>query len=112
MHAGIRLIGARSAGGTMADGSDHEQHAIEQVIARLLDTYAARASAEQIGGIVHRIHEEFDDSRIRDFIPLLVENAARQELIALPTNMPSTASAPSTATPAEMTPARTNRAGM
>ncbi|HZP54182.1 three-helix bundle dimerization domain-containing protein [Actinocrinis sp.] len=94
----------------MADGSDHEQHAIEQVIARLLDTYAARASEAQIGGIVHRIHQEFDESRIRDFIPLLVENAARQELAALPTRAPGTATPAATA-PASMTPGRMTLTG-
>lgn len=90
----------------MADGSDHEQHAVEQVIARLLDTYAAKVSEQQIGGIVRRIHRRFDDSRIRDFIPLLVENAARQELAALPANAPDTVT-PAAATPAEMIPTPT-----
>lgn len=67
----------------MADGSDHEQRAIEQVIARMRDVYATRVPEEQIRRIVQRIHQNFADSRIRDFIPLLVENAARQELAAL-----------------------------
>ena len=36
--------------------------------------------ADEIRRLVHSIHSEFEHSRIRDFIPILVERLARDKL--------------------------------
>lgn len=57
-----------------------ERKAIEQVITRLTEAFTPAMPERQIYETVRRIHHGFDGSRIRDFVPLLVENAARKEL--------------------------------
>ncbi|MFD8102564.1 three-helix bundle dimerization domain-containing protein [Nocardia fluminea] len=62
---------------------DNEAAQIAQVIERLITHFPAESPAE-IELLVHRIHERFADARVRDFVPLLVEKAARQAVGVYP----------------------------
>jgi hypothetical protein len=57
-----------------------ENTAIAQVVSRLTETFTPTVPGPQVRETVQRIHHRFDDSKVRDFVPLLVENAARNEL--------------------------------
>jgi len=58
---------------------DEELLHVERVITRLISRYPA-VSPTEIEVRVRKIHERFVGCRIRDFVPLLVEKAARQEI--------------------------------
>jgi hypothetical protein len=58
---------------------DDESLLVEQVIERLIARYPS-VSPEDIELLVRGIHQRFDGGRIRDFVPLLVEKAARRIL--------------------------------
>ncbi|HET9172734.1 MAG TPA: hypothetical protein VFN97_25130 [Actinospica sp.] len=60
-----------------------EHSAIEQLETRLTQAFTPTVPDREIHETVARIHRGFDGSKVRDFIPLLVENAARNELRAL-----------------------------
>ncbi|PKV82109.1 three-helix bundle dimerization domain-containing protein [Nocardia fluminea] len=62
---------------------DKEAAQIDQVIERLVAHFPAQSPAE-IELLVRRIHERFIDARVRDFVPLLVEKAARQTVSVYP----------------------------
>ncbi|MGW0040987.1 three-helix bundle dimerization domain-containing protein [Rhodococcus sp. NPDC003348] len=57
---------------------DDEAKQIDHVIERLITRHPSFRPAD-VEAVVRRIHARFTDSRIRDFIPLLVEKAARRE---------------------------------
>ena len=57
-----------------------EHTAIKDVAARLAEAFSPALPGDQVHETVQRIHRAFDGSKIRDFVPLLVENAARDEL--------------------------------
>jgi hypothetical protein len=56
-----------------------EQRMVEEVERRLADKYAD-VPAERISAIVQSAYAQFEQSPIRDFVPLLVERRARAEL--------------------------------
>ncbi|WP_227980872.1 three-helix bundle dimerization domain-containing protein [Nocardia spumae] len=58
---------------------DEELIQVEQVIERLITRYPSAPPAD-IELIVRTIHKRFADVRIHDFVPLLVEKAARQAI--------------------------------
>ena len=58
---------------------DDESLQVEQVIERLIARYPSVAAGD-IEHTVRTIHKRFDHGRIRDFVPLLVEKAARRDL--------------------------------
>ncbi|WP_328393480.1 three-helix bundle dimerization domain-containing protein [Nocardia sp. NBC_00416] len=58
---------------------DDELLQVEQVIERLISRYPSIPPSE-VEVRVRTIHKRFADSRIRAFLPLLVEKAARQEI--------------------------------
>jgi len=60
--------------------SSAEQSAIGQVVARLSQQFP-ELSAEDINRAVHGQYDKFNDSPIRDFVPVLVERATRRQLI-------------------------------
>ncbi|MFD6059608.1 three-helix bundle dimerization domain-containing protein [Rhodococcus wratislaviensis] len=62
--------------------NDEELHHIEQVIDRLERRFpdVPRASIEQV---VHSAHAHFATGKVRDFVPLLVERAAREKIRGL-----------------------------
>lgn len=63
----------------MRSGVDENQ-AIAHVVDTLLVKYADTHDADYVEDTVHAIHERFDGQPIRDFVPLLVERTARDEL--------------------------------
>lgn len=58
---------------------DEELLHVERVITRLISRYPAVPPPE-IENRVRTIHQRFAGCRIRDFVPLLVEKAARQAI--------------------------------
>ncbi|MDH6290590.1 hypothetical protein M2275_005515 [Rhodococcus opacus] len=58
---------------------DDELLQIERVIERLSIRYTA-VSPVDVEHIVRTVHKRLAECRIRDFVPLLVEKAARREL--------------------------------
>ncbi|NUR57770.1 MAG: hypothetical protein HOV87_03570 [Catenulispora sp.] len=59
--------------------ADTEQDAIDSVTARLAATFED-VPRDQVEALVQRALRRFDDSRVRTFVPVLVEHAARDEL--------------------------------
>jgi hypothetical protein len=59
--------------------SDHEVAVIEQVTERLANRYAALPSGD-VARVVAEVHHGFDEARVRDFVPILVEQEARRRL--------------------------------
>jgi len=58
---------------------DEELLHVERVITRLIFRYP-NVPPPEIENKVRTIHQRFVGCRIRDFVPLLVEKAARQEI--------------------------------
>jgi hypothetical protein len=56
-----------------------EIHALDQVSDRLRSRFPD-ASPDRIRKVVHQVHDQYDGSPIRDFIPVLVEREAADEL--------------------------------
>ncbi|MEC3918373.1 three-helix bundle dimerization domain-containing protein [Nocardia sp. CDC160] len=59
--------------------ASEEEHQISELVARLADKFPhlpARVVEEEVRGI----HREFEDHRVREFIPLLVERIAERNL--------------------------------
>lgn len=52
---------------------------IDEVVQRLSTHYTDMAP-DQVADVVHSAHEQFEQCRVRDFVPLLVERRARAEL--------------------------------
>ena len=59
-----------------------EWMAIGQVVKRLREHYPA-VPADTVTTIVHRHHARFDESPVRDFVPLFVERGSRRDLAVL-----------------------------
>jgi hypothetical protein len=57
-----------------------ERHALDQVTDRLSQSFADRFSPAQVDEAVSTIHHRFDGRPIREFVPVLVERIARDEL--------------------------------
>lgn len=60
---------------------DDELLQVERVIERLITRYPSLSPVD-IEHIVRTVHKRLAESRVRDFIPLLVEKAARRDLAA------------------------------
>ena len=58
---------------------DREETAIREVAARLAKRFPGRPAAD-IDTAVSSQYQRFSDARIRDFIPVLVERAVRDDL--------------------------------
>ena len=52
---------------------------IAEVIARMVETYHDRSTAD-VAQVVQTLHAGFNNAKIRDFVPLLVEREARAVL--------------------------------
>ena len=52
---------------------------IAEVIARMVETYHDRPTAD-VAQVVQTLHAGFDNAKIREFVPLLVEREARAVL--------------------------------
>ncbi len=77
-----RLGSQRGQGERFVTAKFHvsESTAITQVVTRLTEAFTPAVPGPQVRETVRRIHHRFDESKVRDFVPLLVENAARNEL--------------------------------
>jgi len=56
-----------------------EEKALDALIRRLMEQFP-EVDQEQIVRAVHGRYEQFEDSRIRDFVPVLVERSVRADL--------------------------------
>ena len=61
-----------------------ERASVDEVQTRLTGKYP-HFSPDEIAATVARVYARFDRSRIRDYVPLLVERRARTELASAPT---------------------------
>lgn len=61
--------------------SNDEIQAVNQVVQRLSARFAA-FEVDEIANVVRECHARFTGNPIRDFVPLLVEHAARDQLRA------------------------------
>ncbi len=59
-----------------------EWSAIEQLVDRLRNTYPL-VPADTVATVVHHTHAKFDGHPVRDFVPLFVERAAKEQLTRL-----------------------------
>ena len=59
-----------------------ESRAMEQLAFRLREAFASRVSDREIDERVREAYHRFDGSKVREFVPLLVENAVRGDLLA------------------------------
>ena len=57
----------------------HEAVQIDEVIARVAATCPEISTAD-VTRVVHTLHAGFDDAKVREFVPLLVERKARAVL--------------------------------
>lgn len=57
-----------------------ESEAIRDLVARLVEDFGKTHSAERVSATVDTLYHRFDDSKVRTFIPLLVEHSARERL--------------------------------
>ena len=74
------MSGRMRDGGVMsAVDSQLEQHAIDAVAARLAAVFTD-VSPDRVEDSLQRAYRRFENSRVRSFVPLLVEHAARDEL--------------------------------
>lgn len=64
----------------MSVEDSRERNALGEVTDRLTRSFADRFSPTQIGEKVTTIHHRFDGRPIREFVPVLVERIARDEL--------------------------------
>lgn len=64
------------------DPEVREHKAMHEVTDRLTKTFGPAYSPEHVTQTVDTIHHRFDNRPIRDFVPVLVERYAREELKA------------------------------
>jgi len=64
------------------DRATAESRAMEQLAFRLREAFVARVSDREIDERVREAYHRFDGSKVREFVPLLVENAVRRDLLA------------------------------
>ncbi|MGA4789225.1 three-helix bundle dimerization domain-containing protein [Nocardia sp. AB354] len=70
---------------------DEELIQVEQVIERMIACHPSVPPGD-IELIVRDIHKRFSDARVHDFVPLLVEKAARQAISIRAAGTPAPAS--------------------
>jgi hypothetical protein len=58
---------------------DHEQQQIDQIADKLADQHT-EVPAEAVTEVVEEAYHQFDGQPIRDFVPLLAERKAQEEL--------------------------------
>lgn len=64
----------------MSADTIRERQALDQVTHRLSRSFSDCFSPAQVGRTVSSIHHRFDGRPIREFVPVLVERIARDEL--------------------------------
>ncbi|WP_433476476.1 three-helix bundle dimerization domain-containing protein [Spirillospora sp. CA-142024] len=74
---------------TKNDSAVREHQALREVTTRLRKSFAATHTDEQVTRAVSDAHHRFDGKPIRDFVPILVERMAREQLRAPQTDSPA-----------------------
>jgi hypothetical protein len=64
----------------MADAKHLEEDAIRAVVSRLAVVFTDSHSPDQVKAAVDAQYRRFDGSRVRTYVPLLVEHGARDVL--------------------------------
>ena len=64
----------------MVNREQHELDAMREVNERLARTFSPLFSTDQIGAAVDAQYHRFDGSKVRTYIPLLVEHGVRDQL--------------------------------
>jgi hypothetical protein len=82
LNEGLTIVPANMEAVSVAEIS--ERASVAEVQARLTSKYP-HFSQDEIAATVARVYARFDRSRIRDYVPLLVERRARAELASAPT---------------------------
>jgi hypothetical protein len=80
-----------------------EQQMITQTAERLATRFPT-VPLDQVHDIVHEAHVRFDHRRVRDFVPLLVERSAKEQLNRLMSASPQPGSDHHTMRPAGISP--------
>ncbi|HSE07851.1 MAG TPA: hypothetical protein VLB29_04225 [Nocardioidaceae bacterium] len=62
--------------------SADERNRVAEVVTRLQSRFSDVAP-ERVAEVVSQVHQEFGTARVRDFIPVLVESRARDQLARL-----------------------------
>lgn len=62
------------------DPTTRERQAMREVVHRLVRSFADSVPPEQVTRTVTTVHHRFDGKPVRDFVPVLVERFAREEL--------------------------------
>lgn len=57
-----------------------ESDAIRDLVTRLVEDFGQTHSPDQVTSTVDTLYHRFDGSKVRTFIPLLVEHSAREQL--------------------------------
>lgn len=65
----------------------HEREAIDEVCERMSRRFGS-LDRREVGSVVYSAAEEFSDARVRDFVPILVEHAARERLASRQPGVP------------------------
>nr|WP_158581714.1 luciferase family protein [Actinomadura spongiicola] len=63
---------------------EREEHIMREVIDRLIRSLAGRRPPEQVSQAVNAVYHRFDETPLRDYVPVLVERFAREKLITEP----------------------------
>lgn len=74
----------------MTSNADHvqkEQAALVHIARRLAARFPT-LSTEEIRSAIRGCHDRFERSRVRDFVPVLVERSAREHLAAISLRSP------------------------
>jgi len=86
-HAASHLFNCRSPSAPIAGATivgvlnpDDETRAINQLVERLMNRFAA-TPPETVRAVVHASYDEFKGRPIRDFVPVLVERSATEQLV-------------------------------
>ena len=64
----------------MAGEEQHEHDAILEVVERLTKVFSPAFSEDQVGAAVDTHYRRFDGSKVRTYVPLLVEHGVRDQL--------------------------------
>jgi hypothetical protein len=59
---------------------EQERRALVRLRAQLVSHYAGRCSSDEITEVIDRASDRFAGARIRDFVPVLVEQIVREDL--------------------------------
>ena len=80
MTTTLQASGSRPA---VSDEVRYEHEAIARVEDALEAEFAGRVPASTVADTVAAVHERFQDAKVREFVPLMVERRAHAKLAAI-----------------------------